>query len=554
MSAHTPRGAADSLEWRNDSPAPSRKVVAAFFLVAALVLFAFLGSTPLTRTQEARVLVTAREMYDLGGPNWLLPRMNGQLRLQKPPLMYWIDAAAFAVLGVSEFAGRLPSVLAGLALLAVVYRTAARMIAPSAGLVAASTLLGSMLAFRFMRQAETDGLLTLLLTAAIALFLRASDALIAVDEMSPGSPPPSARGSPRRDLAFASLCIGLAFIAKGLPAAFGLLFLVALTVARRQPRLLLTWFKAAGPIVVLAVALPWYVYLHSTVGLDVVFHEVDMAASGETHRNPIYFYLFPLCYTPLPFTPLAFLAGGVLIARARIDGTAVALLVWLASILVPLHLIGQKQYHYLVPLMPPMALSVAWLVHRARTDAALRPLVQNVTGGIAAVCLVAGFALPFIARLTRGDLMTVDLVLAGILISGGAAAWRLSRKALPHGVIALGLTAAAAWALFLGRWSGSFDAPTPRDVAQELRTLGDGPYVFVDNSMSVSLLFAMKQIIPQVGTADLDKWLEKYPNLVAILKRSRKDASRLIPGFVVMKVVELDDNRFELLTADKERR
>ena len=39
---------------------------------------------------ESRNLVTAREMVSDG--NWLIPTMNGELRLEKPPLPTWIAA------------------------------------------------------------------------------------------------------------------------------------------------------------------------------------------------------------------------------------------------------------------------------------------------------------------------------------------------------------------------------------------------------------------------------------------------------------------------------
>src|SRR5215212_10913130 len=81
---------------------------------AALILMvSLLAGPPVVRTQEARVLETAREM--LGAPlrDWMIPHLNGQLRLEKPPLAYWLAAWAFKVGGVSETAGRVPFALAG---------------------------------------------------------------------------------------------------------------------------------------------------------------------------------------------------------------------------------------------------------------------------------------------------------------------------------------------------------------------------------------------------------------------------------------------------------
>lgn len=48
--------------------------------------------------------------------SWLVPYVNGEVRLQKPPLLYWSMRAAFEVLGANLFAARIWTVLAGAAL------------------------------------------------------------------------------------------------------------------------------------------------------------------------------------------------------------------------------------------------------------------------------------------------------------------------------------------------------------------------------------------------------------------------------------------------------
>ena len=82
------------------------------------MLGAFLGHVPVTRSQEARVLETAREMLDAPRHGWVVPQLNGRPRMQKPPLAYWLTALSFKALGVGEAAGRLP---AALALLSLIY-------------------------------------------------------------------------------------------------------------------------------------------------------------------------------------------------------------------------------------------------------------------------------------------------------------------------------------------------------------------------------------------------------------------------------------------------
>src|SRR5687768_6082989 len=79
------------------------------WLASGALLVAFLGAIPVTRSQEARVLETARQMLDAPVAHWLLPQLNGRPRMQKPPLAYWLTAWSYKAFGVSAAAGRLPA-------------------------------------------------------------------------------------------------------------------------------------------------------------------------------------------------------------------------------------------------------------------------------------------------------------------------------------------------------------------------------------------------------------------------------------------------------------
>ena len=48
--------------------------------------------------------------------DWLTPHYNYDVRFQKPILLYWLIAASYAVLGVTEAAARTFPALSGLAL------------------------------------------------------------------------------------------------------------------------------------------------------------------------------------------------------------------------------------------------------------------------------------------------------------------------------------------------------------------------------------------------------------------------------------------------------
>jgi len=70
---------------------------------------------------ESYVAIAAREMVSSG--NWLIPYYNGEVRLEKTPLNYWlVAAAAKAAGGINDCIVRLPNaILAALSVIAIFY-------------------------------------------------------------------------------------------------------------------------------------------------------------------------------------------------------------------------------------------------------------------------------------------------------------------------------------------------------------------------------------------------------------------------------------------------
>ena len=82
----------------------------------ALALYLYLGrldGTPLQRGNEAMYASPPALMIANG--DYLVPLYRGEHFLDKPILPFWIVAATYRVLGVSVFAERLPTAIAGLA-------------------------------------------------------------------------------------------------------------------------------------------------------------------------------------------------------------------------------------------------------------------------------------------------------------------------------------------------------------------------------------------------------------------------------------------------------
>lgn len=73
-----------------------------------------LGSIGLVDETEPLFAEAARQMVETG--NWVTPYFNGETRFDKPPLIYWLMAIGYQVLGVNEWAVRLPSALSAVGL------------------------------------------------------------------------------------------------------------------------------------------------------------------------------------------------------------------------------------------------------------------------------------------------------------------------------------------------------------------------------------------------------------------------------------------------------
>ena len=74
-------------------------------LAFALVWFAGLDVRVLLHPDEGRYAEIPREMVVTG--DWLTPRLNGLKYFEKPPLQYWMTAAAYEAFGVHHWTARL---------------------------------------------------------------------------------------------------------------------------------------------------------------------------------------------------------------------------------------------------------------------------------------------------------------------------------------------------------------------------------------------------------------------------------------------------------------
>lgn len=343
------------------------------FALVLAVLFLALGENPLLSFNEARRAVPAREMLESG--DWLLPRLNGELYLRKPPLLYWLIAALGSMAGgVGEWVARLPSALAALLAVVLCYRHALRVFGPWPALFGVQILAANAGFAVFARRAEIEMLLAASCTGAFLLLLR------------------HFRDGGKGGLWVAYLLMGLGFLAKG---PLVLLFVIPpLLIHGWRFRASRAWAALASPLgwlIFLAVGLSWYGLVVARLGWDVWLSVIQSDMVGKIEGrggtiDPLYNYPLWLLGDFFPFS-LLLLVRPVATVRgwwAREDTAPL-----LCAVAVPLlvfSLIGDKHAKYLLPAYPSLALLLGrWL----------GDIYQQAAPALRRVVLGLGLALPF---------------------------------------------------------------------------------------------------------------------------------------------------------------
>lgn len=262
--------------------------------VLALWLLATAGTRALLLPDEGRYVGVAYAMLQ---GDWLVPRLNGLPFFHKPPLMYWIDAAALRLFGMNEIAARAAPLLGALVLAAAIgwdlrRRSDARCAALALGALATTPF------FYFGAQyANLDMLVAGLVTAAVVLGARASE-------------PGAALGWAPAAWAAAALAV----LAKGLiGVVLPALVLLPWLLWRRRWRGLVRLLHPLGLAAFALLALPWFVAMQMRYPgfVDYFFVEQHLrryAQGGFNNAQPAWFYLAVLPLLTLPWS-LALLAA-----------------------------------------------------------------------------------------------------------------------------------------------------------------------------------------------------------------------------------------------------
>ncbi|MGQ0629347.1 MAG: ArnT family glycosyltransferase [Phycisphaerales bacterium] len=326
-------------------------------LIALLALLTALPGLLMHRpleTHEVFVAQTAREM--LASHTWITPEYNGQPRLNKPPLMYWLVMFTAKVVPgagtVPPWAARLPAVAGGLVLALATLLLGRTVYDRRTALLGAAMALGALGFVRHITNARPEMLYAGLSVAMVACLFRGMAS-------SPWSMWWALLGY---------VCGGLAILTKG--PQIPLLLLAGLFAhtffARGLRETVRSLRLGPGLPILLGMPMLWVVPLLAAVPegsgawMRDLFagREVDDAKGVLNFLDPFYLYAVPGLLTPwvvlLPFgIASVFLRGRADLARGR------PLLVMVAVTVVVMGFSNHRRDYYMLALIPLLTLLTA---------------------------------------------------------------------------------------------------------------------------------------------------------------------------------------------------
>ena len=359
------------------------------WLLVLLVLSAGLGQRDPSPPDEPRFALAARTMVQTG--EWLVPHRGVEAYAEKPPVFMWMQAAALALTCNLRVAFLLPSLLAALATLALVWHAARWLWSPRIAPWAAGALAVCLQFGLQAKRAQIDMVLVALTTLGLCALLRYL-----------------LEGRERRWLALGLFACGLGTVTKGVGFLPVLVLLPWLVARRTTARAVRTSRAPAGDIALAVLAFAagaavWLLPLGIALlrspdpALHAYAHELLFRQTATRymdawhHVRPAWYYLQVMATLWLPgILLLPWLLPAWWHRLRRGDPRYLLLLGWAALVLLFFSASSGKREVYLFPALPALCLAAAPLLPAFMRRTGVQRLLLGWIAGSGALLLAAG--------------------------------------------------------------------------------------------------------------------------------------------------------------------
>jgi 4-amino-4-deoxy-L-arabinose transferase-like glycosyltransferase len=367
-------------------------------LFVGCVLFHVAGTwtLPLIDRDEPRFAEASREMIERS--DYIVPRFNNQVRLDKPPLTYWAQTASYRVFGQNDFAARLPSTIAAALIALSLLGWGLRIGGAGVGWWAAIIFTLSLQTFLHAKAAVADVWLVLFVTLA-----HWAGYELLRDRLSPPADQiANIKLQTSRWWWIFYLSLAFAFLAKGPIGWIPLLTVLSTKFFWVEPKLNSRFRFLAGSLLMLTIVALWgipaLIQTHGEffivgIGRNVVGRSFATMEGHGANSLGMYLLLLPFYFITVfaSFFPwsikIPFLTARLWQRRDKID---IYLLAGIAIIFVIFTFVTTKLPHYTLPAFPLLALLLARALLATNATAFLR----NCATVSAAVYLIIALVVP----------------------------------------------------------------------------------------------------------------------------------------------------------------
>jgi 4-amino-4-deoxy-L-arabinose transferase-like glycosyltransferase len=383
--------------------------------IAWIVVFWRLGYPSLLDPDEAHYAELTREMLRSG--SWLVPLLDGKPYIDKPVFFHWLQGASVWLLGESEFAARLPSAIAALALFGAVRWMGAALLGAEAGEWGAIMFATIPATFALSSIALFDMVFTAFLFGALGCLLVASK-------------------TGRRSVEYAGYgLLAFATMTKG-PVALVLVaaFMAAAWFAGGELRARLSGLRwKTGCVVAALIASPWFIWMDARFGSDFLQGYVLAGNLWYFTQPAIFsrraishtFYIRAFAGAFFPWSAVM-VGRGFDLLRRRTSGLTVSveeklLWLWVITVIGFFSVARFKLDHYIFPAAPACCLIAARAWQEASHDRRGTIGARAGVFAVAALLIVGGsFGCVYLFDLNL-DLPAIAIALPLALAIGGIA-------------------------------------------------------------------------------------------------------------------------------------
>ena len=271
----------------------SIKTLRIFLFLAILINFYLtLSLTPLFNLDEGAFSEATREMFL--NHNFITTYLNGNLRFDKPILIYWLQALSTLIFGFNEFALRLPSALAATFWTFGIYYFAKRLFDEKIAVFSSFFMVTALQIGLIAKAAIADSLLNMFIAFSMfSLYLYIKE-------------------NKEKYLLLAFAFIGFGFLTKGPVAVLVPLatYFIYSLIHKNIKKFLKDTFNIKGILIFLIIALPWYIAEYMQEGnkfIDGFFLKQNIKrfdTSFEHHKGSLFYYIPVVLIGLLPWTSL----------------------------------------------------------------------------------------------------------------------------------------------------------------------------------------------------------------------------------------------------------